>query len=139
MQHQASLPADQFGDVLGRLAPGLDLDDLARRTKAIERRRVIGEGAVLLRLALARGPGGLSLNQTAAWASLLGVGELSDPAVKYRLDKAVDFLNAIVEHQLTANTSHRPVRWPSITVVISASDATSGRRLDVRVARGTRR
>jgi len=123
MQHQASLPADQFGDVLGRLAPGLDLDDLARRTKAIERRRVIGEGAVLLRLALARGPGGLSLNQTAAWASLLGVGELSDPAVKYRLDKAVDFLNAIVEHQLTANTSHRPVRWPRR--VLRVADGTS--------------
>ena len=123
MQQLASLPADHFSDVLGRLAPGLDLDDVARRTKAIERRRVVGDGSVLLRLALARGPGGLSLSQTAAWASLLGVAELSDPAVKYRLDKAASFLNALLEHQLAANTCCRPIRWPGR--VLRVADGTS--------------
>ena len=112
MPSPASLPPDQYVDVLSRLSADLDLNDLARETKAIERGRVLRDGALLLRLALARGPGGLSLSQTAAWASVLGLTEMSDPAIKYRLDKAVGFLNALLERQLTENTTRRPVRWP---------------------------
>ena len=100
MQNTASLPPDQYSDVLSRLPADLDLDLLARETKAIERGRVLRDGALLLRLALARGPGGLSLSQTAARASILGLTEMSDPAIKYRLDKAVGFLNALLERQL---------------------------------------
>src|SRR3954466_2681780 len=86
MQNTASLPTDQFEELLRRLPAALDLDSLARQTKAIERRRALDSGADLLRLALARGPGGLSLSETAAWATMLGLAEMSDPAVKYRLD-----------------------------------------------------
>ena len=68
MQNTASLPTDQFEELLRRLPAALDLDSLARQTKAIERRRALDSGADLLRLALARGPGGLSLSETAAWA-----------------------------------------------------------------------
>src|SRR4051794_12629805 len=100
MQTTASLPADQFDELLRRLPTNLDLDSLARETRAIERKRVVGSGADLLRLALARGPGGLSLSETAAWASVLGVAEMSDPAVKYRLDKGGEFLDAPVGCQL---------------------------------------
>src|SRR5271165_820854 len=96
MQNTTSLPADQFDGLLRRLPAALDLDRVARQTKAIERKRELGSGAHLLRLALARGPGGLSLSQTAAWASMLGFAEMSDPAVKYRLDKAVKFLAAVL-------------------------------------------
>ena len=78
----------------------LDLDALALRTKAIERQRKIAEGASLLRLALARGPGGLSLSETAAWASMIGLAEMSDPAIKFRLDKAVEFLAEVMSAQL---------------------------------------
>jgi hypothetical protein len=85
MQHTASLPADRFDQLLRRLPADLDLDPMARQTKAIERE--LGSGTDLLRLTLARGPGGLSLSQTAAWATMLGLAEMSDPAVKYRLDK----------------------------------------------------
>src|SRR4051794_41764661 len=88
MQNTASLPTDQFEELLRRLPAALDLDSLARQTKAIERRRALDSGADLLRLALARGPGGLSLSETAAWATMLGLAEMSDPAVKYRLGKA---------------------------------------------------
>ena len=123
MPTQASLPVDHFGEVLSRLPPDLDLDELARRTRAIERDRVIGSGALLLRLALARGPGGLSLSQTAAWATLLGLAAMSDPAIKYRLDKAVGFLDAILDRQLAANISHRPLRWPGR--ILRVADGTS--------------
>jgi hypothetical protein len=92
MQNVASVLTDQFSDLLERLPAGLDLDRLALETKAIQRRREIVDGASLLRIALARGPGGLSLRQTAAWASMLGIAELSNPGVKYRLNQATKFL-----------------------------------------------
>ena len=111
MQTTASLRADWFDALLGRLPTDLDLDALARQTKAIARRRVLESGADLLRLALARGPGGLSLSQTAAWATLLGFAQMSDPGVKYRLDKAVEFLQAILAHQLEATSPGAAVRW----------------------------
>ena len=57
MQNTASVPPDQFSDLLKRLPAGLDLDALAFETKAIQRKRNIDGGANLLRLALARGPG----------------------------------------------------------------------------------
>lgn len=111
MQNTASLPAQQFDDLLRRLPASLDLDTLARQTKAIERKRELVGGAELLRLALARGPGGLSLSQTAAWATMLGLAEMSDPAVKYRLDKAVEFLDAVMACQLADRTQGAAVRW----------------------------
>jgi hypothetical protein len=111
MQHTASLPADRFDELLRRLPATLDLDRLARETKAIEREREIGSGPDLLRLALARGPGGLSLSQTAAWASMLGIARMSDPAVKKRLDKAVGFLDGVMDCQLAAKAPGAVVRW----------------------------
>lgn len=112
MQAFASVSPDHFGDLLARLPADLDLDALAIETKAIRRRRKIGDGATLLRLALARGPGGLSLSQTAAWASLLEMAEVSDPALKYRLDQAVGFLEAIVTQLLAAKGAGPPLHWP---------------------------
>jgi hypothetical protein len=122
MQNAASLSADRFDAVLSRLPPDLDLDALGRQTKAIERKRLLETGSNLLRLSLARGPGGLSLSQTAAWASMLGFAQMSDPAVKYRLDKAVDFLEAILARQLAAKSAGAAVRWAGR--VLRASDGT---------------
>jgi hypothetical protein len=64
MHDVASVLADQFSDLLARLLSDLDLDRLALETKAIQRKREIVDGASLLRIALARGPGGLSLRHT---------------------------------------------------------------------------
>ena len=88
MPDPASTLHDRFTELLARFPSGLDLDALALETKAIQRRREVVDGAGLLRIALARGPGGLSLRQTAAWASLRGIAELSNPGVKYRLNQA---------------------------------------------------
>jgi hypothetical protein len=91
-----SVPTDQFPDLLKRLPADLDLDALALETKAIRRKRKIDGGASLLRLALARGPGGFSLRQASGWVSLLEIAELSNPGVHYRLKQAVAFLAALV-------------------------------------------
>lgn len=132
MQTTASLPADRYSDLLQRLPATLDLDDLARQTKAIARRREIRNGASLLRLALARGPGGLSLSQTAAWAELIGLAGLSDPAVKYRLDKAVPFLKAVMERQLAAHAGSAALRWAGR--ILKAGDGTT---IKQRASKGT--
>jgi hypothetical protein len=116
MHTMASLPADRFDELLRRLPADLDLEALARQTKAIERKREIETGANLLRLALARGPGGLSLSQTAAWATMLGFAEMSDPGVKYRLDKAVEFLDAVMASQLMDKAPGAAVRWDGRTL-----------------------
>jgi hypothetical protein len=119
MQPTASLPADEFDALLRRLPPDLDLDALARQTKAIERKREIDSGADLLRMALARGPGGPSLSETAAWATMLGLAEMSDPGVKYRLDKAVEFLDAVMTRQLADKAPGATVRWGGRTLRLS--------------------
>ena len=112
MHSASSVLTDQFADILERLPVGLDLDRLAAETKAIQRKREVVDGASLLRLALARGPGGLSLRQTSAWASMLGIAELSNPGVKYRLNQAADFLAALVERLLAAKAPGADLRWP---------------------------
>jgi hypothetical protein len=125
MQNVASVLTDQFSDLLERLPAGLDLDRLALETKAIQRRREIVDGASLLRIALARGPGGLSLRQTAAWASMLGIAELSNPGVKYRLNRATDFLAALVERLLAAKAPGAEMRWPGRTLRLADGTCVS--------------
>jgi hypothetical protein len=120
MQNVASVLTDQFSDLLGRLPAGLDLDRLALETKAIQRKREVVDGASLLRIALA--PGGLSPRQTAAWASMLGVADLSNPGVKYRLDQATGFLAAVVEQLLAAKGPGADLRWPGR--ILRAADGT---------------
>ena len=112
MQDTASVLTDQFAEVLERLPAGLDLDGLALETKAIQHRRELVDGAALLRIALARGPGGLSLRQTAAWASLQGIAVLSNPGVQYRLTQATEFLAAVMERLLAAKAPGADLRWP---------------------------
>ena len=111
MEASGSILTDQFTQLLARLPAGLDLDRLAAERGALLRRREISNGADLLRLALARGPGGLSLRETAAWAGQVDLAQLSNPAVKYRLDQAGGFLEGVVEHLLAARVGAAPPCW----------------------------
>lgn len=97
-----------------RLPPDLDLDALARNSKAIQRVRGngIGDGASLLRLCLAHGPGGMSLQEVAAWAHLEGIAELTAQSLNERFHRSVDFLAAIVHRLLAAQTNSKPLLWP---------------------------
>src|SRR5471030_1497770 len=130
MQNTASVPTDQFPELLTRLPAGLDLDTLARETKAIQRDRKIGGGANLLRLALARGPGGFSLRQSSGWVSLLEIAELSNPGVHYRLKQAVAFLAALVMQLLASKArgcAGRAARCAWRMAPASANPAAKGR------------
>jgi hypothetical protein len=51
-----------------------------------------------------------------------GLPEMSDPGIKYRLDKSVGFLEAVMNRQLAAQSAGASVRWPGR--VLRASDGT---------------
>jgi len=110
----AASPAwDAWSEISTRLPADLDLDQLALATKAIQRRRGDGitDAATLLRLSLARGPGGMSLQQTAAWARLNGLAEITGQSLNERLHQSVAFLSGILHHLLAGQPTGRPLLW----------------------------
>jgi hypothetical protein len=125
MQNPASLHTDEFAALLARLPPDLDLDRLAIEHKAIQRGRKIKSGDALLRLALAHGPGGMSLRDAAGWSGALGLATLSNPGVKYRLDRSVDFLKAIMDRLLAAKSASQTLHWPGRTIRVADSTSIS--------------
>jgi hypothetical protein len=98
MQSASPAPLDiasRWTDLINRLPPDLDLQQSARASGALQRRRKVSDAATLLRLALAHGPGSLSLRSAAAWAGLTGVAQLSDVALRRRIRGAADWLGQI--------------------------------------------
>lgn len=81
--------------LISGLSQSIDLDATARETGALVRRRCVADAATLLRLALAYGPGGMSLRSAAAWAGMNDVASLSDVALLNCLRGAADWLGGI--------------------------------------------
>ena len=81
--------------LISRLSQSIDLEATARATGALVRRRNVADAATLLRLALAYGPGGMSLRSAAAWAGVNEIASLSDVALLKRLRAAADWLGDI--------------------------------------------
>lgn len=112
--HIAASPIwESWSELSTRLPPDLDLDELARTSKAIQRHRGDGvsDGATLLLLSLARGPGGKSLQDTAVWAHLNGLANLTGQSLNERLHQSVAFLAAIVHRLLAGRSAGRPLLW----------------------------
>lgn len=106
MSHVAASSLDpHWPPLLEQLSQVLDLDASARATGALVRRRAVGDAATLLRLALAHGPGGLSLRSAAAWAGLSGVAQLSDVALRRRLRGAAGWLGQIAGALLSTRSA----------------------------------
>ena len=95
MQPASSSLDAQWPDLVAAVSAAIDLEATARTSGALVRRREIRSAEALLRLALAYGPGGLSLRTAAAWAGVSGLADLSDTAVMNRLRKAADWLGEI--------------------------------------------
>jgi hypothetical protein len=110
MQNLAS-PDSAWLDILSRLPFDLDLNKLARDTGAIQRYRGITDAADLLRLGLTRGPGGKTLKQTAAWAYMSGVAEISAPSLSDRLHRSVSFFAELTNRLLAAERPAKPALW----------------------------
>ena len=86
---------DHFPAFLARLPAELDLEALARSTRAFRRARGVRSGTDLLRLALAWACGGYSLQRVVAWAAEQDIAHLSDEALIQRLHGAVAYLEAV--------------------------------------------
>ena len=125
MLDSTSLVPDDWSGLISRVGGDLDLDALAKETRALVRRRGVPDAKALLRLALARGPGGMSLRQTAAWAHLSGVADLTDASLNDRLHQSCDFLAAIVAKLLSARTPSPCPRWPGRSLRISDGSCVS--------------
>jgi len=82
----------------------IDLEASARAHGALCRRRCLRTAADLLRLCLSYAVGDLSLRLAGQWATLAGVGTLSDVAVLQRLRRARPWLAALVAALLLAST-----------------------------------
>ncbi|AWI62517.1 transposase [Sinorhizobium fredii] len=86
-----SIEAD-WQALLSQVSAVINLEATAKTSGALVRRRCVGDAATLLRLALAYGPGGMSLRSAAAWAGLNDVANLSDVGLLKRLRGAADWL-----------------------------------------------
>jgi len=102
---QASPSAVALRPVLDEWQAGLarlpvDVDQLARQTGALRRKRAVKSGGDLLRLVLAYSWLDWSLRQVGAWATTLELAELSDVAVRKRLLNTRAWLSQLVGQAL---------------------------------------
>src|ERR1700683_362125 len=119
MHESASTFVDNWSLLVTRILGDLDLDKLAFSTRALRRRRGVRNALALLRLALARGPGGLSLRDAAAWAHMAQVAELTDASLNDRLHQSCEFLAAVAAAMLQAKTPGCCFRWPGRVLRVS--------------------
>ena len=112
MQPASSSLEEQWPDLVAAVSAAIDLEATARTSGALVRRREIRSAEMLLRLALAYGPGGLSLRMAAAWAGVSGLAELSDTAVMKRLRRAAPWLGEVAGALLRRAAAAPPVPGP---------------------------
>jgi hypothetical protein len=86
--------------VVARLGGAAALDATARETKAFLRPREITNAVDLLRLILAYCLGERGLRLTAAWATSVGLVDISNVALLYRLRQCGNWLAMLVGHAL---------------------------------------
>jgi hypothetical protein len=101
MTHE-SLVNEDWSRVVARLGGAEQLAASARATKAFSRRRQIPDAVALLRLVLAYCLGERGLRSTAAWAAAIGLAELSNVALFYRLRQCGDWFAVLIERLLAA-------------------------------------
>jgi hypothetical protein len=114
-------PIDHFPAFLARIPSHIDIEALARQTKAFQRPRGVRSGTDLMRLALAWGPGGYSMQRVVAWAGETNIATLTEDALIQRLHAAGAFLEEVVR-QLLVGVGEAPF-WHGR--VLRNSDSTS--------------
>lgn len=129
MHITASSTWDAWSELSARLPADLDLDLLARTTKAVQRQRGDGviDGTTLLRLSLARGPGGKSLPAAAVWAHVNGIAEITGQSLNERLHGSVTFLSAVAHHLLAGRPAVRSGIWEGRCLRIADGSVLSQR------------
>jgi hypothetical protein len=110
--------------IVDRLGGAERIESSARRTKAFLRARVVSNAVDLLRLILAYCLGQGGLRSTAAWASAIGLVDISNVGLLQRLRRCGDWLGALVGHALAvgapAASRGRLIRLVDATAVPQA-------------------
>ena len=111
-------------DLLGG-APALE--ESARKLKAFLRARAFENAADMLRMILAYCLGGGGLRSTAAWAASIGLADVANTALLYRLRQSGDWLAWLVGQALASAapkaSQGRPIRIVDATNVLKAGAA----------------
>jgi hypothetical protein len=102
MTHE-SLVTQDWESIVTRLGGAATLNESARETKAFLRARVLESAVDLLRMILAYCLGDRGLRSTAAWATAIGLVDISNVALLYRLRRCGDWLALLVGQALMAN------------------------------------
>lgn len=119
MTHE-SLVNQDWNSVVAQLGGAEMLNASARETKAFLRAREIGSAVDLLRMILAYCVGERGLRSTAAWATSVGLVDISSVALLYRLRQCGDWLAMLVGWMLSA-TAPKAMRGRLIRII----DATT--------------
>ena len=121
---ELSLHEDQW-EYVRTLLPA-DLEDSARRTKALVRCRNVPDASALMRMALAYALSDLSLKDVAAWASAMELAVITGPGLFYRLREAETWLARVLAQllgeQLPQAVGGWPVRIVDATVINGPGD-----------------
>ncbi len=99
-----------------------DLEETARRTGALRRKRAVQSADVLLRLLMAYAACGLSLRETADWARQSSLACLSDVALLKRFKNAAPFLGELLTRKMAQSA---PLPQAAGTGVLRLVDATA--------------
>lgn len=91
-----------WASLVERLGGADALERSARETKAFLRPRVVSCAVDLLRLVLSYCLGKTGLRSTAGWAAAVGLADMSDVALLYRLRQCGPWLEYLVSRQLSA-------------------------------------
>jgi hypothetical protein len=91
----------------------------ARETKALVRARVVGNAADLLRVILAYCLGHQGLRSTVTWAASIGLVDISNVALLYRLRRCGDWLAVLVGRVLAARAPQ--ASWGRLIRIIDAT------------------
>jgi hypothetical protein len=100
MTHETAVDRD-WREIVERLGGAAALEASARETKAFLRARVVDSAVSLLRLILAYCLSERGLRSTAAWATSIGLVDISNVALLYRLRRCGDWLAVLVGRALT--------------------------------------
>ena len=98
-----SLLNEDWQNVVARLGGARRLEATARETKAFMRPREISNAVDLLRVILGYCLGERGLRATAAWAASVGLVDISNVALLYRLRQCGDWLAALIGQVLAAS------------------------------------
>ena len=134
------LVSDDWKQMIAQLP--VEIEAWARETKALQRKREVKSGSDLLRMVLAYSVCDWSLRLVGAWATIIGLGHLSDVAVRKRLRNTLPWLGCIIgawmrERQQALDGRAVRVRLIDASVISKPASKGTDWRLHARFDLGT--